>query len=70
VNKSGDFSGKNGILHAIDVRGSLYIDSDKKSETYGERIFEITKNRFGCGGRAYVLGISDKGLYEKGSFGM
>lgn len=70
VNKNGDFSGKNGILHAIDVRGQLYIDQDAKSETHGERIFEVTKNRFGCSGRAYVLGIERKGLYEKGSFGM
>jgi len=70
VNKNGDFSGKNGILHAVDVRGSLYIDQEKKSETYGERIFEVTKNRFGCSGRAYVLGIGEKGLYEKGSFGL
>ena len=37
--------------------------------SYGERIFEITKNRFGCSGRAYVLGIGSSGLFEKGSFG-
>lgn len=70
VNKGGEFSGKNGILHAIDVKGSLYIDQEKNSETYGERIFEITKNRFGCSGRAYVLGMQEKGLFEKGSYGM
>jgi DNA repair protein RadA/Sms len=66
VNKDGEFQGKNGILHAIDVRGSIYIDQAKKSETYGERIFEVTKNRFGCSGRAYILGIRRDGLYEKG----
>jgi len=69
VTKSGDFAGKQTILHAVDVRGQLYIDEEKKSETYGERIFEVTKNRFGCSGRAYVLGIGKTGLYEKGSFG-
>jgi DNA repair protein RadA/Sms len=69
VNKDGEFVGKNGILHAVDVRGQLYIDMQKKSETYGERIFEVTKNRFGCSGRSYVLGIGKSGLYEKGSFG-
>ena len=69
VTKSGDFAGKQTILHAVDVRGQLYIDEEKKSETYGERIFEVTKNRFGCSGRAYVLGIGRNGLYEKGSFG-
>lgn len=68
VTKGGDFAGKNGILHAIDVRGHLYIDDQKKSETYGERIFEVTKNRFGCSGRAYILGIRREGLYEKGAF--
>ena len=67
VTKSGDFAGKQTILHAVDVRGQLYIDEDKKSDTYGERIFEVTKNRFGCSGRSYVLGIGRTGLYEKGS---
>lgn len=66
VNKDGEFQGKNGILHAIDVRGSIYIDQKKNSETYGERIFEVTKNRFGCSGRAYILGMRRDGLYEKG----
>jgi len=69
VTKGGDFAGKQTILHAVDVRGRLYIDEEKRSETYGERIFEITKNRFGCSGRSYVLGMQKTGLYEKGSFG-
>jgi DNA repair protein RadA/Sms len=69
VTKSGDFAGKQTILHAVDVRGQLFIDEDKRSETYGERIFEVTKNRFGCNGRSYVLGLNKSGLYEKGSFG-
>jgi len=66
VNKDGEFQGKNGIKHAIDVHGHIYIDQSKKSETYGERIFEVTKNRFGCSGRSYILGIRRDGLYEKG----
>lgn len=70
VNKQGEFSGKNGILHAVDIRAQLYIDADKKSETYGKRIFEVTKNRFGVSGTAYVVEIGAKGLYEIGSFGM
>lgn len=69
VTKSGDFAGKQTILHAVDVRGQLYIDEEKKSETFGERIFEVTKNRFGTSGLSYVLGIGRGGLYEKGSFG-
>jgi len=68
VTKNGDFAGKQTILHAVDVRGQLFIDEEKKSDTYGERIFEVTKNRFGCSGRAYILGINREGLYEKGSY--
>jgi len=66
VNKDGEFQGKNGIKHAIDIHGHMYIDKQKKSETYGERIFEVSKNRFGCSGRAYILGMKREGLYEKG----
>ena len=69
VTKGGDFAGKQTILHAVDVRAKLYIDEDKRSETYGERIFEVTKNRFGCNGRSYILGMRPTGLFEKGSFG-
>lgn len=68
VNKSGEFSGKNGIKHAIDVHGHIYIDDDKRSETWGERLFTVNKNRFGCSGRTYVLGLDDTGLWEKGRF--
>jgi len=70
VTKSGEFAGKQTILHAVDVRGQLYIDQEKRSETYGERIFEVTKNRFGTAGRAYILGLGKTGLYEKGTFQM
>jgi DNA repair protein RadA/Sms len=68
VTKSGVFAGKNTIKHVIDIHAHLYIDDEKKSDTYGERVFEITKNRFGFSGRAYVLGIKSSGLYEKGNF--
>ena len=68
VTKSGDFAGKQTILHAVDVRGQLYIDEEKRSDTFGERIFEVTKNRFGCNGRSYILGLEHSGLFEKGSF--
>ena len=68
VTKSGDFAGKQTILHAVDVRGQLYIDEDKRSVTFGERIFEVTKNRFGCNGRSYILGLEKTGLFEKGTF--
>jgi DNA repair protein RadA/Sms len=67
VTKDGTFSGKNAIMHAIDIRGSLYIDGDKKSETFGERIFEVKKNRFGPTGISQILGLNREGLYGKGS---
>jgi predicted ATP-dependent serine protease len=68
VTKSGDFAGKNQIRHAVDVHGHLFFDDDKKSETYGERLFEVNKNRFGCNGKTYVIGIDKNGLHEKAHF--
>lgn len=68
VTKAGDFAGKQTILHAVDIRAHLYIDEVKKSETYGERIFTMTKNRFGCSGKSYILGLNKTGLYERGTF--
>lgn len=68
VTKGGDFAGKNAIKHAIDVHGHLFFDDDKKSETYGERLYEVQKNRFGCNGKTYIIGIDNNGLHEKGRF--
>ena len=66
VTKSGDFAGKQQVKHTVDVHGHLFIDEQKNSETYGERLFEIQKNRFGCSGKRYILGMDKRGLYEKG----
>lgn len=68
VTKNGDFAGRNGIKHMVDIHGHLYFDDDKKSETYGERIFEVQKNRYGCNGRSYIIGLDKDGLHEKGHF--
>lgn len=68
VTKGGDFAGKNQIKHAIDVHGHLFFDDDKKSETWGERLFEVQKNRFGCNGKTYIIGLDKEGLHEKGHF--
>lgn len=65
VNKDGEFEGRNIIKHAVDTHAHLYIDLKKRSETYKERIFEVGKNRMAPGGREYVVGMNDKGLYEK-----
>lgn len=68
VNKDGQFAGKNQIKHAVDVHGHLFFDEDKKSETYGQRLFEVQKNRFGCNGKTYILEMERDGLHEKGHF--
>lgn len=68
VTKSGDFAGKNAIKHTVDAHGHLFFDDEKKSETYGERLFEVQKNRFGCNGKTYIIGMEKTGLYEKGVF--
>lgn len=69
VNKNGDFNGKNTIKHALDGHLHLYIDKGKKSDTYGERIFECQKNRYGSAGGQLVVGMGKhEGLYEKEGF--
>lgn len=66
VTKNGDFAGKQQIKHTVDAHAHLFIDDRKKSETYGERLLEVQKNRFGCSGKTFILGLESKGLYEKG----
>jgi DNA repair protein RadA/Sms len=68
VNKGGEFSGSNKIKHDTDIHGHIYFDKDRKSDSFGERLFTAQKNRFGCSGRTYMLGMDDRGLYEKGRF--
>lgn len=65
ITKSGEFAGKQTIKHALDVHCHLYIDMLQKSETFGKRIFEVQKNRFGNVG-GYVLDITSKGFNEAG----
>lgn len=66
VTKDGEFSGKQAIKHTVDVHLHLSIDLAKKSETYGERILEVQKNRFGVAGKRFAVDISgDKGMYFK-----
>lgn len=45
----------------------LYIDDKKNSDTFGERLFTIPKNRFGSSGKTIIVGMGKTGLYEKGS---
>lgn len=65
VTKDGTFAGKNVIKHALDVHIHAYIDKKKKSETYGERIIECDKNRYGPSDREWVIGMSAAGVHSK-----
>lgn len=62
VNKKGDFSGKNDILHDVDVQMELKIDKDPRSEFCGERIFRISKNRFGFVVEGIIYDMTNQGL--------
>lgn len=68
VTKDGDFAGKNTIKHAIDVHVHLFYDEEKKSDTYGCLLAEVQKNRWGCNGKTYILGLTATGIEERGSF--
>jgi DNA repair protein RadA/Sms len=65
VNKNGELAGKQVLKHMIDAHCHLYVDTDRRSETYGERLFEVQKNRFGCSGIEYVLNMSAHGFKER-----
>lgn len=68
VTKGNVFAGRQTIKHAVDIHMHLGIDDDKKSETLGMRLLEVSKNRFGCNQRSYVLDMQSDGLREVGSF--
>jgi DNA repair protein RadA/Sms len=68
VNKAGEFAGKNGIRHAIDVHGHLYVDEHEKSDTFGMLLFEVNKNRWGASGVTHILKLDQTGLTEQGHF--
>jgi DNA repair protein RadA/Sms len=65
-NKSGDFHGKNGIKHAIDAHVKIYFDKDKKSDTFGARLFAASKNRWGVCGIVHKVSINSKGVQDEG----
>lgn len=69
VKKDGKFAGKQTIAHAIDVHAHLCIDEKKKSETYGERLLQVNKNRYGATGITMVMGMGVDGLFVKGTIG-
>jgi DNA repair protein RadA/Sms len=66
--KGGEFAGQNAIKHAIDTHCHMYVDEKEKSDTFGNLIFEVQKNRWGCVGKAYILGLTKTGIEERGSY--
>lgn len=62
VTKDGVFAGKQEIKHAVDCHLHLAIDTDRKSDTYGERVAEMQKNRFGPAGLYYPFSLGKLGL--------
>jgi DNA repair protein RadA/Sms len=66
--KGGDYAGKGTVRHMIDAHANLHVDSDTKSETFGERLFEVSKNRWGICGKTYIVDMTERGLSEKGYF--
>lgn len=68
VTKGGEFAGSQKIKHAIDVHAHMFHDEKEKSETYGCLLFEVQKNRWGCNGKTYILGLTKTGLEEHGVY--
>ncbi len=62
VTKSGDFAGRQAIKHIVDCHLHLGIDTERKSETYGQRVAEMCKNRFGSAGFYFGFEIEETGL--------
>ena len=62
VTKSGDFAGKQAIRHIVDAHLHLAVDTDRKSETYGQRVATMEKNRFGTSGIGYTYEINSSGV--------
>jgi DNA repair protein RadA/Sms len=65
--KGGEFAGQNTIKHAIDIHAHMFYDEKEKSETYGCLLFEVQKNRWGCNGKTFILGLEKTGVVERGS---
>lgn len=62
VNKNGEFAGRQEVKHIIDCHLHLNVDTQRGTDTYGERIAEMTKNRFGCAGVYYPYEITATGV--------
>ncbi len=62
VVKSGKFAGKQQIQHDIDTHVHMFIDARPSSETFGSRLLEVKKNRFGPAPLQWELTMGATGL--------
>lgn len=65
VTKDGEFSGKQEIKHLVDCHLHMGYDGNRKSENYGERFAEMTKNRFGQSHIGYHFDLFEHGVVFK-----
>lgn len=70
VTKQGKFIGKEEIRHVVDTHVHFWMDEGKKSETYGKRLIQATKNRYGIANITHMLEMTSKGLHSLGKLGM
>lgn len=63
VTKDGTFAGKQAIRHIVDAHLHLSVDTDRKSDTYGQRVATMEKNRFGQSSIGYVYEINSSGVH-------
>lgn len=63
VTKDGTFAGKQAIRHIVDAHLHLSVDTDRKSDTYGQRVATMDKNRFGNSGICYTYEINSSGVH-------
>lgn len=62
VGKNGEFLGNNKIKHMIDCHLHMDVDTDRKSETHGQRVATMQKNRFGVAGIGYTYEVGAHGV--------
>jgi len=69
VNKAGKFEGKQQLKHDLDAHAHIEFDMNKKSDTYGMRIYSYSKNRCGpISVQGTVLEMGANGLKPSGTF--
>lgn len=63
VTKDGSFAGKNSLKHTLDCHLHLEMDTERGSETYGQRIAIMKKNRSGISEQYFPYEVTASGLH-------